>query len=117
MAKTFQVSAIVSRVSSMKDGGLSVGFVTKELSKDDKVTIMEFHNTSGWLLFREDEFKDEEVPSADTPDIFGESPSRRLRNVLFVWWKQLPEPKTDFDIFYKHQMEQRINQIKTKLED
>jgi hypothetical protein len=116
MAKTFQSRATLTGISSKVDGGLSLRFVTKELTPDEKLTALEFQNQYGWVLFRENEFTEEDTPKADAEDIFGESPSRRLRNVLFVWWKQLPDPKADFDVFYKHQMEKLISHFKDKLD-
>jgi hypothetical protein len=115
MAKTFQARATLTGISSKVDGGLSLRFVTKELTPDEKLTALEFQNTYGWVLFRENEFKPEDVPAQDA-DVFGKSLSQRLRDVLFVWWTQLPEPRPDFIIFYKHQMEQRINDVKSKLD-
>ena len=115
MPKIFQAAAILTRVGSLKDGGLSLGFATQEMSNADKVTAFEFIHQFGWLLFKENEFTIEDIPKEDT-DVFGESPSRRLRNVFFVWWKQLPEPKADFETFYKHQMEKLIEHFKEKLD-
>lgn len=116
MAKTFQSRATLTGISSKVDGGLSLRFVTKELPPEDKLAALEFQNTYGWVLFRENEFMPEDVPSKDAEDMFGKSPSRRLHDVFFVWWKQLPDPKTEFEVFYKHQMEKLISHFKEKLD-
>jgi hypothetical protein len=108
MAKTFQAPAILTRVSSLKDGGLSLGFATQELSNTDKVTAFEFIHQFGWLLFRENEFKPENDET--------KSPSTRLRNVLFVYWDQRKKNKVDFDTFYRQEMNKIIEVVKDKLE-
>lgn len=43
------------------------------------------------------------------------SPSQRLRNTIFVLWKQKGE-RGDFESFYDSIMEQLIENIKDKLE-
>jgi hypothetical protein len=116
MAKTFQAPAILTRVSSLKDGGLSLGFATQELSNTDKVTAFEFIHQFGWLLFRENEFKPEDVPTKDAENDETKSPSTRLRNVLFVYWDQRKKNKVDFDTFYRQEMNKIIEVVKDKLE-
>jgi formylmethanofuran dehydrogenase subunit A len=40
--------------------------------------------------------------------------SERIRGILFVWYKQLGEPG-EWEIFYRHETEKFIEQIKQKL--
>jgi hypothetical protein len=82
MAKTFQSPATLTGISSKVDGGLSIRFVTKELTPEEKLTALEFQNTYGHVLFRENEFKPEDVPTKDAENDETKSPSTRLRNVF-----------------------------------
>jgi hypothetical protein len=45
----------------------------------------------------------------------GKTPSLRMRNVLFIIWKQVPEGFKEFDSFYKFKMEKYIDELKANL--
>ncbi len=110
----FSAPAILSRISYLKDGGVSLGFSTNELTHEEKVTVSEFHGNFGHVLFKANEFTDEDIPKGDVTDQ-NKSPSQRLRAVLFIWWKELGEPGT-WDFFYRQEMEKNIDAIKKRLE-
>ena len=112
----FTAPAILTRIAYLKDGGLSLGFSTQELTDEEKVIASRFHQKFGYVLFAENQFTDDEIPKGDAEGE-GKSPSQRLRACLFVLWKQTPEPKpSDFEIFYREQMERLINRVKKVLE-
>lgn len=113
MNKGFTVQSIMTRVSSTSDGGLSIGFHTKELPAEEKAKVMEFHQQAGWLLFKENDIKEEEVPT-EQAEMNVKTPSQRLRAVLFVFHKQ-QGIREDFDTFYKSVMEGFINDYKAQL--
>ena len=116
MAKTFQAHATLTGISSKVDGGLSLRFVTKELTPEDKLIALQFQNTYGWVLFRENEFKDEDIPTDDAEDDESKTPSQRLRSVFYVYWKQHKKDKIDFNSYYRREMEAIIETVKKKLE-
>jgi len=113
--KTFIVPAIMTRISSMKDGGLSIGFATNELNDEEKLQAMGFHNSFGYLLFAENVFNAVDIPKEDADDQT-KTPSKRLRSVLYVLSQQLKVDKKDFNQWYNNKMEDIINQIKLKLD-
>jgi hypothetical protein len=114
VANKFQVPAILEGVTPRKDGGVSLRFVTNEVSKDDKVMLMEFYQSFGWMMFAANEFQEADIPSEAAKQDAGASPSKRLKNVLFVLWKQRGE-NGDFDAFYRQQIERVIETVKAKL--
>jgi hypothetical protein len=116
MAKTFQSRATLTGISSKVDGGLSLRFVTKELTPDEKLTALEFQNQYGWVLFRENEFTPEDVPTEDAEDPDRKSLAQQLRNVFYVYWLQKHITHTDFDTFYSREMKKIIETVKDKLE-
>jgi hypothetical protein len=125
MAKTFQSPATLTGISSKVDGGLSIRFVTKELTPEEKLIALEFQNTYGHVLFRENEFKPEDVPQADAEDDDVKSLSTRLRNVFFVYWKQRDEQlqrqgkdhlRVYFEDFRRKEMEKIIEAVKKRLD-
>jgi len=109
-----QVPAILTRISFLKDGGVSLGFSTNELSDEEKVLLSKYYQKFGWLLFRENELTAEDIPTEDA-DFEGKTPSKRLRAVLFVYWKQKGK-EGDFEDFYRVKMNEFIEHIKTKLD-
>lgn len=110
----FQAPAILTRISYTKDRGLSLGFHTNELSDEDKIIAARYHGCFGFLLFKQNQFTEEEIPAGDATDE-GKSPSQRLRSVLFVLWKQRGATG-DFEGFYRDQLEAAINRVKRLLD-
>ncbi len=110
----FTAPAILTRLSFTKDGGLSIGFATNELTDQDKVIASQFHGKFGHILFKENEITPEEIPDADATDE-SKSPAQRLRATLFVLWKQRGK-KGDFEVFYRANMELAIERVKKLLD-
>ncbi len=110
----FTAPAILTRLAFTKDGGLSIGFATNELTDKDKVIASQFHGKFGHILFKENEITPDEIPATDATDE-SKSPARRLRATLFILWKQRGQ-KGDFEIFYRTQMEQAIDRVKKCLD-
>lgn len=110
----FQIEAILDGVTPLKDGGVSLRFHTNEATKENKVMLMDFYQSFGWLLFQANEHQENDIPKDRATRDVGKSPSQRLRAVLFVYWKQLGS-KGDFEIFYKQKMEYFIDKIKENL--
>lgn len=112
--RIFSVPAILDGFRPLKDGGASVTFHTQELSKEHKIEIMEYYDSFGYLLFSKNEIDIDDVPKGNAIADQGKSPAQRLRNSLFVLWKQ-QKKDGDFDIWYKQQMELIIEQVKDRL--
>lgn len=114
MANKFQVPAILEGVTPLKDGGVSLRFHTNEVNKDDKVMLMDFYQSFGWLMFAANEFQESDIPAETAKQETGASPSKRLKSVLFVLWKQRGA-NGDFDTFYRQQVERVIESVKAQL--
>ena len=56
----FTAPAILTRIAFLKDGGVSLGFSTNELSDEDKVIASKFFQKFGYVCFAENQFKEEE---------------------------------------------------------
>lgn len=84
--------------------------VLRHLCDDDEV---------GWMVFvrNEAEAANAKVPDVDAPVERGQKrPSERLRATLFIRWRQLGEPLTDFDTYYKQEMNYIISEYQALLE-
>lgn len=119
---TIQFAAIIDGVTKKKDGTLSVKLGTQELGPQDTAQIFEYGNQQIWIAFKDEPIESHEliVPKDFVPEFPGEkSPSKRLKDVLYVYWKQLSEIgkiTKSSDQFYRDQMEKITNHIKDKLE-
>ncbi|MDD5050980.1 MAG: hypothetical protein PHV93_04580 [Candidatus Pacebacteria bacterium] len=110
--KVFQIPAILTRVAFKVDGGLSLGFVTQELSTGEKVLVGEFVNQTGYVMFAANEFEDADVPKENAPDD-SKPASQRLRAVIYKLWERKKDG--DFEVYYRNQMEKIIQHYKEKL--
>lgn len=106
MSSGFTVQATLTRVASMRDGGLSIGFSTQELSADEKVKVMSHHNQFGWLLFGETE----RVMPAAPVDNRGSSPSQRLRRALWNYYRT-KKVKKPFELYYREYVDNLIERL------
>ncbi len=105
---------------SLKDHSYKLLFETSELSPEKLSHLGTSLQKAGYLAFKSDPFKTEELQTidgieADFEDV-GKSPSTRLRSVLFLLWKKTPEGYEDFNLYYRFKMEKLINHYKEKLD-
>lgn len=111
----FQIEAILDGVTPRKDGSATLRFVTNEVSKADKVMLMDYYQSFGWLMFAANEFQESEIPKENAKRDAGLSPSQRLRNVLFVKWRD-SGGNGDFQTYYDQQVERFIDKVKETLD-
>lgn len=104
-----------------KDGSCSISFDTRELSGEELMYILGCRNSEGWLLYSSNRA---EIDDSDVPEVKAEldikSSSARLKDVLFVWYKQETQAGKFtglFETFYKERMERIIEGVKSKLHD
>lgn len=109
-----KLAAYFTGFSSKADGSASLRFSTQELTGEDFAIFKNTQNQFGWLVFSENEVDLKEVPKEDA-DEGNKTPSKRLRNTLFVYWKQQGE-NGDFESFYREKMEKFINRVKAELD-
>jgi len=113
MNKGFTLAAFLTKTNPLKDRSMSITFHTQELSTEEKVAVINYLDQQGWLLFRENEIKEEDVPQKDS-EVEQKSQSQRIRACLFLLWKQNGE-KGIFQEYYTMQTEKIINHLKDKL--
>lgn len=111
-----QLPVIVNPPRIRKDKSVGLSFDTRELLPDEVLSLLTLSGTEGWVCIspnQEELSVPEEQANTDT-----KSPSERLRDVLYVLYKQ----RTDsgeyvglFDTFYREQVEKLIEFIKSKL--
>lgn len=110
------VAAQLTGVQSKADRTWKLVFNTQELGSA-AAQLTEMLMDQGWLLFApNDDLTDKDIPEvkADT-QLSEKSPSQRLRDVLFVYYKQSGS-KLPWEQFYVNQMSKIIDIVKSNLE-
>ncbi len=110
--------AIIHPPTIHKDGSVKLSFESRELSAEEYMMIMGFRNTEGWLAFQPTDSGIPDLPK-ERAEVDQKTPSERLRNVLYVWYKQESDGGRyigTFEAFKVEKMEKIIDGIKTKLQ-
>jgi len=109
----------LDRANRKKDKSVSLTFTTQlEQTSKEFMEIDKLLNDSGVLYFKNSgNLTTEEVKALESTEIEveGKTKSQRLRNVLFVYHKQL-DNEVSFNDFYSDEMERIIQHFKNKLE-
>lgn len=105
-----------------KDKSLTIRFETGEKSPEDVMQIHSLMDVYGYLLFSgQDTLTKEEIEEIDNldTDLYDnpKTQSQRLRNVLYLNWKQESEGHEDFKEYYKSKTDIIIEHFKNKLPD
>lgn len=112
----FQVPAFIQGISTLKDKTVKLTvYVARELSGEEKAKIFDMEQLEGWFLFSENEIQNDDIPKGDAKaNSKKESPSQRLRKVLYVYWEQ-NFSQIDFEQWREQEMEKIIEYYKNKL--
>lgn len=103
-----KVEAVLTGIRPLRDGSMSIGFSTQEVSKDFIVDAMQLYQQFGWLLFAPNKVQLDKLPDDPAhPPLGVVSPSQKLKNTLYAYYMKLNAPygKTGFDKFYREKME------------
>lgn len=116
--KIVQFSSIIDGVQKKKDGTLSIKLGSQELSPQDTALIFDLGNKQIWTALAETELTKEDIIIPDEVIEFknDKSSSQRLRNIIFVYWKEKTAQTKTFDEFYKGYINKIIENIKDKLD-
>lgn len=114
------IPAQLSTYSSLKDRTLKIVFETLEPTPEQLTGIALNTQKFGYLAFKIDKFKQAEKDVLDSLESeyqdTGKSKGQRLRNVLFVYWRQDNKDFKSFEHYYDWKMENIIEHFKNKLE-
>lgn len=114
--RIIQVPVTLDSANRKKDRSVKLSFTTtREISTEEYLTIDEYYQSIGWLLFKENEFNDEDVPK-EQAESDTKTPSQRLRSVLYVYHLENGGAPETFRQFYEASLEKYINNVKEKLD-
>jgi len=113
------IPAILVSYKSLKDRTLVLAFETNEPTPEQITNIALSVQCAGFLAFNKDSFKTAQLQiieetKADYEDKT-KTPSKRIRDVLFVAWKQNSEGYDRYEDYYRFKMDMFINHVKKQL--
>lgn len=113
------LACIIDKITTLKDRSVKITLDTQELSPTKAGEIFTLMNSLVTVYISPSEITSREMAQVDSiePEMPGKSPSQRMRNVLFILWKQDNQGFKEFDSFYKERMEKYINELKNNITD
>lgn len=109
------VPAIVVNMNPRQDRSWKLVFETRELSGEEVKILADNFQGEGWLVFKANgDIAMDEIPEGRA-DAGVKSSSQRLRDVIFILWKQMGG-KGDFESYYRTYLEKLIEFTKSKLQ-
>jgi hypothetical protein len=121
MSKLITFNCQVETIQSRKDNTLKIILGTQELTEGGKLFPLQNKLCTIGIIANDsltqediDLLQSSKLGIDDIPN--SKSQSQRLRNVLFIYWKQNDGGYSDFNLFYQNRMDKIIDQIKSKLE-
>lgn len=109
MSILFQTPAIVQSIRTLVDGGCKLDIVTRELNPTEMASLFALKNKEGWLLFKEHEIQPsdvEKIPDQPIEEFEKKSPSQRLHDRMFVYYKSSHKDTKNFRDWYSNALDQ-----------
>ena len=113
--KAIKLDIIITSLRALTDGSLSLTIHTPELKSEEKVELMDLQNRVCEAVICPKEGVISETVVVDS-DIQKKSQSERIRNVLYIIYKQ-ENSMQDFADYYKSKTEKYIEFLKDKIDD
>lgn len=128
------IQAELRKFSPKVDGSCGLSFNAPAIEKNDLGVFYDMQGEEGWLLFSKYQVHASDIPKEiHSIEYDGKTPSKRLRDVLFVQWKewtnrrnearkegkelQQMEAEIDFEVYYRRKMEKIISVQKEIIDD
>lgn len=110
------VPAEVVDIRPKADRSWKLSFNTRELTGEEVAVLADNFQGEGWLVFKANGgITQEEIPTGKA-DSGVKSQSQRLRDVIFVDYKQHGE-RGDFETYYRNYLEKLIEFAKSRLQE
>lgn len=117
MFKGALLPAMIEKLATLKDGSVNITINTQELSPAKAAELFELRGKLATAYISPAEITNKEMHLIDTmePDLPGKTPSQRMRNVLFILWRQDAEGYKDFPPYYEAKMNGYIEALKQSI--
>lgn len=115
MAQSIKMYAHIKSISARVDKSLRLSMETPELTSNERAVLMDLQGINLDVLLKPLDTEPEGLIEIDK-ELEQKSSSQRLRNVLFLLWRQNGSDG-EFNSFYKSTYEKIISHFKNKLEN
>jgi len=111
------IPATVGGLSTLKDGTIKITLCLREIQPDMAARAFSLNNQDVKCYLTTDNVTQEVIDNLDEWELEPEekSPSKRLKNVMYVFWQQNPKGYEDSNLFYRNEMNKIIEHFKNKL--
>lgn len=110
----------IEAVSTRKDRTYKIVLGSQELSPKDAAELFQLNNTLAYCYISPRQIQTDIMTEIDKASIDMveqiKSPSKRLKAVMYLIWKEDNGGYDDFELYYRNEMEKIINHFKNKLE-
>lgn len=110
--------AEIKGVTRLSNKTINIKLNTQELSPDKTAQLLAMSDYV-MVAFKNEHFNTEEqemLENVKTDSSINKSSSQRLRNTLYILYKQNDQGYSDFIEYYKAEMEKLINSFKKQIE-
>ena len=109
MTEGILFQAIVRKVSTLVDGSLTITLETPELGNEEAAKLLSLRKIQGLCYISPKQKIDGammDTIDGQHPEIMGgKTPSKRLRDRMFVYWNQNHEGYDDYEMWYARQLD------------
>lgn len=113
------IPVTLDTLSTLKDGTIKLVFETQELHPSKVGELFGYRNQIGYLAFKPELFSSDEINAIESlkvADYEGtKSPSKRMRDILYVIWKSYPDGYKDFNLYYQYRMDELNKMLKSEI--
>lgn len=114
------IPGIIEGFRTLKDKTIKVIIETNELDPAKQQALFGSIQKFGYIAFKSDEFRSEEIEVLDglktDYEDTSKTPGQRLRGVLYILYKQDNSGYNTFTDYYNARMERFIDHLKSKIE-
>ncbi len=118
MSKPIFLPGLLSSPQGLKDNTFKFTIYCNELPPEKIGQIFTLNNKYVYIALKEEDFLNEEKLAIDlleSNELIGKTHSQRLRNVMYIAFKDNNEGFDTFDQYYRFRMEKVIDHFKSKL--
>ena len=114
----FQVSTIIDKISTLKDGTIKITLVTQELNKEEMAVLFGLNNVQAWTAICPTAMREKDIKIDESKEFPNQkSLSQRLYNALFVLYQKKGGKPEEFENFRQVKMTNIIEQVKKMISD
>jgi hypothetical protein len=114
------LQAQIEGIRTRKDHTYSITIGTQELAPEIGARLFALNNNLANVYIspnaiQSDLMREIDLASVDVVDL-QKTPSKRMKAILYLLWKQNPEGYEDANLYYQNKMENFITHLKSKLD-